>query len=94
LSDLSRGGISVRCPRAVELGSTLAVSFGIEGMSSLIEVQGEVRNVEPEPDGTCRAGIVFSPYSRALQEQIMLLLDLLLTFGPRQAVLLEDDDEP
>lgn len=92
LSDLSRGGLSVRCPRPVELGTTLAVSFGIEGMNSLVEVQGEVNNVQTAADGTFRAGISFSPYSGALQEKILTLLDVLLSLSPRQAVIEEDDD--
>lgn len=93
LADLSRGGLSVRCPRPVELGSTLAVSFGVEGMSGLVEVQGEVGNVQVEPSGAYRAGIRFSPYSPALQQQILILLDVLLGLGPRQAVLEDDDDD-
>lgn len=93
LNDLSLGGLSVKCPRPVAVGSTLSVSFGVEGLANLVEVQGEVNNVRIEADGAFRAGIAFSPYSRVLQDRILVLLDVLLGLGPRQAVFEDDDDD-
>lgn len=90
MTDLSRGGMSVRCPRPVEPGGTLAVSFGVEGLADLLHVSGEVVRVDLRPDGAFQVGVKFDPPTIADTERARRLFRLLLGLAPRQGVL-EDE---
>jgi c-di-GMP-binding flagellar brake protein YcgR len=78
LNDLSRGGLSIRCPSTVEAGGTLRVEFGVAGKEQLISVEGEVTHVQTMPDGKRLAGVSFAPPSDAQRAQVQQLLELLL----------------
>ncbi len=81
LNDLSKGGLSVRTPRAIAQGETMAVHFGLQGTKGLIEVKGTVLHCAPEPDGHFRVGMKFTPPSEAARQQVKDLLDTLLGLG-------------
>ncbi len=93
LNDLSRGGLSVSCPRPVELGSELTVQFGFESHDDLISVSGPVLHVDLKEDGRFLVGMRFVPPPNERKERVEHLINVLLGLGPRQAMVLEDDDE-
>ena len=78
LNDLSRGGMSIRCPASVEAGGTLQVEFGVAGKEQLISIHGNVTHVQTMPDGKRLAGLSFTPPSQAQRAQVQQLLELLL----------------
>jgi c-di-GMP-binding flagellar brake protein YcgR len=78
LSDLSKGGFSIRCPGAVEQGAILSVEFGIAGHAELIAIEGKVMHVEALPDGKHIAGLSFTPPTTEQRAKVQQLLDLLL----------------
>lgn len=81
LHDLSRGGMSIRCPRTVQPGGTLRVEFGLLGEAQLIAIEGKVTHVEALPDGKHLAGLSFTPPSPEQRAQVQQLLDLLMGIG-------------
>lgn len=93
LTDLSRGGFSVRCNRELKLGEVLQAKFGIEGLPGLIDVQGPVMNVTPLADGSFRVGVRFDPLPEANLKRVMNLLEVLLGLGTRQGVIVEEDGD-
>lgn len=94
LVDLSQGGLAVKCPRPVELGSQLKVQFGIDDHRGLVAVQGEVKRVSPLDDGRYLVGLQFEPPSEEHRQRVEKLLSVLLGLGPRQGMILDDDEEP
>jgi c-di-GMP-binding flagellar brake protein YcgR len=78
LNDLSRGGMSIRCPRQVQPGSTLVVEFGLADKTELLSIEGNVTHVEALPDGKHLAGLRFVPPTREQRERVEKLLDLLM----------------
>ena len=78
LNDLSKGGFSIRCPRAVEEGSMLTVEFGVADHADLIAIEGKVMHVEELPDGKHVAGLSFPPPTADQRAKVQQLLDLLL----------------
>ncbi len=92
LNDLSRGGFSVRCKRALKLGELLQAKFGVKGLPRLLDLQGPVVNVTELPDGHFRVGVKFDPLPEASLSRVMNLLEVLMGLGPRQGVIVEDDD--
>jgi c-di-GMP-binding flagellar brake protein YcgR len=78
LSDLSRGGMAIRCPRHVAAGATLVVEFGVAGKADLLVLEGTVTHVEELPDGKNIAGLSFTPPSDDTRAKIQSLLELLL----------------
>lgn len=92
LKDLSRGGLSVVCPRPVEVGSPLGVQFGVEGHKELVVVEGPVLRVTARSDGRYLVAIKFDAPTTSDRERVERLLSLLVELGPRQGVLL--DEEP
>lgn len=93
LNDLSRGGFSVSCKRELKVGEILLARFGVEGLPDLVEVQGPVVNVIPQADGTFRVGAQFSPLPESHVRRIEHLIELLLGLGPRQGIIVEEDDD-
>lgn len=77
LNDLSKGGLSVKTLRDVELGKTMTVSFGVPGLKSVVEVSGEVVSSQKLPHGF-RLGVKFKPLSEEDRAQVGELLDVLL----------------
>ncbi|MBL8955488.1 MAG: PilZ domain-containing protein [Myxococcaceae bacterium] len=77
LNDLSRGGLSVKTLRDVELGKTLVVSFGVPGIKGLVEVSGIVVSNQKLEHGW-RIGVFFTPMKEADREQVNRTLDVLL----------------
>lgn len=92
LKDLSLGGMSVRCPRALNLGDELEVNFGIEGHQKLFVVRGQVLRCSLDGERFL-VGIKFPPPSDAQRADVLRLLDALLSLGPRQAMVIDDDDD-
>jgi c-di-GMP-binding flagellar brake protein YcgR len=78
LSDLSRGGMAIRCPRAVTAGATLAVEFGVGANAELFTIDGTVTHVEVLPDGKTIAGLSFTPPTAETRERAQQLLEVLL----------------
>ncbi len=78
LSDLSKGGFSIRCPGAVEEGALLTVEFGVAQHAELIAIEGKVMHVEALPDGKHIAGLSFTPPTAEQRAKVQQLLDLLL----------------
>lgn len=78
LNDLSKGGLSVRCPRPVEPGSRLGVQFGVEDHPELVSVAGEVLRVGLQEDGSFLVSMKFDPPTAEDQEHVRKLLQVLL----------------
>ncbi len=93
LNDLSRGGLSVSCPRPVELGSELTVQFGFESHDDLISVSGPVLHVDLKEDGRFLVGMRFVPPPNERKERVEHLIGVLLGLAPRQAMVLDGDDD-
>jgi c-di-GMP-binding flagellar brake protein YcgR len=96
LNDLSHGGMSIRCPRPVELGSTMSVEFGFEGHTELLTVECTVVHVKTPDDGKHIVGLKFTPPSLQKRERVQQLLDLLMGMeiqDVQDAVIEEDDSD-
>lgn len=92
LNDLSKGGMSVKTLRDVELGQTLKVSFGVPGLKGLVEISGEVVSSEKLPHGF-RLGVNFAPLGADDRSQVNKLLDVLLGIELPDAEVLPDDGD-
>jgi len=90
LNDLSRGGLSVKTLRDVELGKTLVVSFGVPGIRGLVEVAGVVVSNQKLEHGW-RIGVFFTPMKDEDREQVNRTLDVLLGIKVVPAELVEDE---
>jgi c-di-GMP-binding flagellar brake protein YcgR len=93
LNDLSRGGFSVNCTKELQVGEQLHARFGVSGLPDLIEVQGPVVNITPLGDGRFRLGAKFDPLPQASIARIESLIEVLLGLGPRNAVIVTDDED-
>jgi c-di-GMP-binding flagellar brake protein YcgR len=91
VSDLSRGGLSIKSVRDVAAGQPIAVSFGVRGLKGLVEVSGEVMSSQPV-EGGFRLGIQFVPLTATEQAQVNRTLDLLLDIALPDGEVLEDDE--
>jgi c-di-GMP-binding flagellar brake protein YcgR len=91
LNDLSKGGLSVKCARAVKLGRTLTVSFGLPGLKGLVEISGEVVSAQPIEGGQWRLGVRFAPLSEDERDQVNRALDTLLGIALPQGEIIVDD---
>jgi c-di-GMP-binding flagellar brake protein YcgR len=92
LNDLSRGGLSVRCPRPVEPGGSLSVEFGVEEHPVIVTVSGEILRVNLQGDGSFLVSLKFDPPTMEDRGRVLGLLNVLLGLGPRQGVVIEDDE--
>lgn len=77
LNDMSKGGLSVKTLRDVELGKTITVSFGVPGLRNVVELSGEVVSSQKLPHGF-RLGVKFKPLGEDDRAQVGELLDVLL----------------
>ncbi len=91
LNDLSRGGMSVKTLRDVELGKTLVVSFGVPGIRGLVEVSGIVVSNQKLEHGW-RIGLFFTPMKEEDREQVNRTLDVLLGIKVVAGELVEDGE--
>ena len=91
LNDLSKGGLSVRCLREVDVGQMLSVSFGLPGHKGLVEISGEVVSSQKLGEGGWRVGMQFAPLSEDEQAQVSRALDTLLGISLPSAEIVEDD---
>ena len=78
LKDLSRGGMSIRCPREVKAGAILVVEFTLADQTQLISIEGTVTHVADQGGGKFLAGLRFSPPTDAERDQVQQTLDLLM----------------
>ncbi|MBK7861664.1 MAG: PilZ domain-containing protein [Archangiaceae bacterium] len=92
LSDLSRGGMSVKTLREVEVGEEMKISFGVPNLKGLVEVTGTVVDSQKLPHGF-RLGVHFTPLSDEEREQVNRTVDVLLGIGLPDAEVLADDDD-
>lgn len=91
VSDLSRGGLSLRCIRDVPVGDPIEVSFGVRGLNRLVELACEVMSSQPV-EGGFRLGLQFAPLSATEQAQVNRSLDLLLEIAlPDVQIVAEDE---
>ncbi len=90
LNDLSRGGLSMRCPRPVPTGSHLSVLFGVEEHPELVAVSGEVLRSALEADGSSMVSMKFDPPTAQDRERVTQLLESLL--GLPTGEIIEDDE--
>ena len=82
LNDLSRGGLSVTCAYAVEVGETLGVDFSVGEGSVITAMSGEVVGTAHLEDGSCRVSLKFDPPTAEDRARVLLLLDFMLALGP------------
>lgn len=90
VGDLSKGGLGLKSPRDVAVGSPITVSFGVAGLKGLVEVSGEVVSNQPL-DGGFRLGVHFGALSATEQAQVNRTLDLLLDIALPEGEVVEDD---
>ncbi len=92
LNDLSKGGMSVKTLRDVELGKTMSVSFGVPGLKSIVEVSGEVVSSQKLEHGF-RLGVKFKPLTKTDLSQVEHMLDALLGIEVADADIVPDDED-
>jgi c-di-GMP-binding flagellar brake protein YcgR len=90
LNDLSKGGLSVRCGKAVSPGDTLAVSFGAAGITNLVEVAGEVVSCKRIDHASWRVGVRFDPLAEEVRAEVARVLDTLLGIALPAGIVVED----
>jgi hypothetical protein len=90
VSDLSKGGLGIKSTRDVAVGSSIAVSFGVRGLKSLVQVSGTVVS-SVAADGGFRLGVNFVPLTAVEQGQVTRTLDLLLDIALPDGEVVEDD---
>lgn len=90
VNNLSRGGLALRCVRDVAVGQPIEVSFGVRGLSRLVEVSAEVVSNQPVSGGF-QLGLRFAPLSATEQAQVNRTLDLLLELGVPDGEVIADD---
>ena len=78
LSDLSHGGLKVRCPKPVKEGMVLELSLGMPGISGLLTLNGDVRHCQEEAAGHFSVGVRFAPVSEEERKAVANLLEVLL----------------
>lgn len=92
LNDLSRGGLSFRSVKHLAPGTTITISFGVQGLKGLVEVSGEVVSCQPLEPGRFRVGVRFDSLSRAEQAQVNATLDVLMGITLPSGELVEEDE--
>lgn len=84
LSDLSQGGLKVRCPKPVAEGLVLELSLGMPNAGGLLTLQGEVRHCQPEGQHFS-VGVRFAPVDGEERKAVTNLLEVLLGIAPEPA---------
>jgi c-di-GMP-binding flagellar brake protein YcgR len=77
LSDLSQGGLKVRCPKPVAQNMVLELALGMPGATGLLTLHGDVRHCEPEGQHFS-VGVKFAPVSEDEKKAVTNLLEVLL----------------
>ena len=91
LNDLSKGGMSVKTLRDVEVGKPMQVSFGVPGVRGLVEVTGIVVSNQKLEHGW-RIGLFFTPLGEEEREQVARLLDVLLGLKVPDAQIVDEGE--
>lgn len=92
LNDLSRGGLSVRCGKAVAVGGTIELSFGAPGLKGLVEITGEVVSCQQAGPSQWRLGVRFEPVGEEERAQVSRVLDTLLGISLPQGEVLDEEE--
>jgi c-di-GMP-binding flagellar brake protein YcgR len=81
LSDLSQGGLKVRCPKPVAENMVLELVLGMPGATGLLTLHGDVRHCAPEGQHFS-VGVKFAPVSDEERKAVTNLLEVLLGIAP------------
>lgn len=93
LRDISRGGLALACGHAMALGTKVEAVMGFEDQPGLARFSGTVVHVQELGPGQFRTGVRFEAMTEDRQRHLDALIDILLGLGPRQGVVVEEDDD-
>jgi hypothetical protein len=89
LSDISLGGLALKCAVPLQVGQPIRVGIGVDTVPALVELEGSVAWVKPAGE-VYRVGVQFAPPPAKTLTRLKSLIEMLLGLGTRQAVV-EDD---
>lgn len=82
MTDISRGGMAIRCLRPLAPGEPITVSLTKPGFDRTLELHGTVANARDVGGGVHRAGISYAPLTADEEALLSQFIVFLLRGGP------------